>query len=533
MDPCPLCSELVNLEGEICAHCGASLHLLGEYKIASYHGFGRGGHLYEAIDSRGSRVAIKVYGAELLDWASDEEVQRGVARLRGLRHPRIARVLAFKGDSYGRSYLIQPWLDGGSLADRIRNGQHASPAQFEGFVRSSLQILRYLHELIPPLVVCDLQPDSFSFQARDRWDPILTELVGSVSVTKDDPIAVGSDRYGAPELLENRADQRGDLYSLALIALEIATQIPADELPREANGGLLDGPHLHIAEPLKTVLMDMGHLDPASRPKSAKVALDRLDNALTKTTSKVRRLPRWVSAAIVLGFAMLTLLGVNIGIGAIEESLQAGSSCSQQHLSLEPQDDQFCVYWSDNRVLLGCAKKKQDAELFCEVVDAIPKSKPQKLNERAAKTMVEEAKEHDLAHPISMDALAPFVEQNARPENVREAYPEAPASTQAQQETAPSAAVSEKVSTVTIDFETSPAEASITVNNKRCQTPCQLSLPKGEVFWVRAHKEGYQVAKAKLRTYSNKTISLTLTPGTAVPKVEERPKEVPQRRTNF
>src|SRR5437868_3429739 len=96
---------------------------LGPYEIQSPLGAGGMGEVYRARDSRLARtVAIKILPAHLS--ASAEAKQRFDQEARAissLSHPNICHLYDL-GQQEGTSYLIMEYLEGETLADRLRKG---------------------------------------------------------------------------------------------------------------------------------------------------------------------------------------------------------------------------------------------------------------------------------------------------------------------------------------------------------------------------------------------------------------------------
>ena len=98
--------------------------LVGEYRIERKIGEGGMGVVYGAVHPLiGKRAAIKVLNKALC--MQPEAVERFVTEARAanqIGHPNIVDVFAFGNLSDGRSYFVMEWLDGKSLAERLRKG---------------------------------------------------------------------------------------------------------------------------------------------------------------------------------------------------------------------------------------------------------------------------------------------------------------------------------------------------------------------------------------------------------------------------
>jgi serine/threonine protein kinase len=96
---------------------------LGPYEIQSALGAGGMGEVYRARDTRLDRsVAIKILHAHLSqDAEAKERFDREARAISSLSHPNICHLYDV-GDQDGTSYLVMEYLEGETLADRLRRG---------------------------------------------------------------------------------------------------------------------------------------------------------------------------------------------------------------------------------------------------------------------------------------------------------------------------------------------------------------------------------------------------------------------------
>src|SRR5258708_33239445 len=97
--------------------------LLGTYEIQSPLGAGGMGEVYRAGDTRLNRsVAVKILPSHL---SSNPEAQQRFDRearaISGLSHPNVCQLYDV-GSHDGTSYLVMEYLEGETLADRLRKG---------------------------------------------------------------------------------------------------------------------------------------------------------------------------------------------------------------------------------------------------------------------------------------------------------------------------------------------------------------------------------------------------------------------------
>src|SRR5580658_6204060 len=96
---------------------------LGPYEIQSPLGAGGMGEVYRARDTRlGRDVAIKILPSHLSDNPeAKQRFEREARAISSLNHPHIC-TLYDVGHQDGTDYLVMEFLEGETLADRLRKG---------------------------------------------------------------------------------------------------------------------------------------------------------------------------------------------------------------------------------------------------------------------------------------------------------------------------------------------------------------------------------------------------------------------------
>jgi tetratricopeptide (TPR) repeat protein len=89
------------------------------FEIAALAGSGGMGAVYRARDRRGGMVAVKV----LHDPRDEARFAREADVLASLRHPAIVGYVAHGTTGAGEAYLVTEWLEGETLAERLRRGR--------------------------------------------------------------------------------------------------------------------------------------------------------------------------------------------------------------------------------------------------------------------------------------------------------------------------------------------------------------------------------------------------------------------------
>ena len=261
---------------------------LGPYKIVESIGAGGMGEVYKANDSRLDRtVAIKVLPSHLSANADlKERFEREARAVSSLNHPHIC-TLYDVGHQDGVDFLVMEYLEGETLADRLKKG----PLDLEEALRYAVQIADALYQAHRHGVVHrDLKPGNIMLTAsgaklldfglatrlrqgfgeagRDRQGFGEAGADQSSLLTEQRPLTeqgtiLGTFQYMAPEQLEGQdADARTDVFSFGSTLYEMLTGQKAFEGKSQAS---------LIAAILKHDPPSIASLQPMSPP-----ALDRV-----------------------------------------------------------------------------------------------------------------------------------------------------------------------------------------------------------------------------------------------------------------
>ncbi|KAA3632147.1 MAG: hypothetical protein DWP97_11640 [Calditrichaeota bacterium] len=208
---------------------------LGPYKIIEKAGAGGMGEVYKAQDTRLDRiVAIKVLPATFaLNDDIKQRFEREAKTISSLNHPNIC-TLYDVGEQDGLQYLVMEFIEGETLADRIKRG----PVQMKEFLEISIQVADALDKAHRQgLIHRDLKPGNIMLTktgtklldfglAKIQMD---NSAPGVQSITQTTPLTgvgtlLGTMQYMAPEQLEgSEADTRSDIFSFGATMYEMAT----------------------------------------------------------------------------------------------------------------------------------------------------------------------------------------------------------------------------------------------------------------------------------------------------------------------
>ena len=201
--------------------------LASRYVVEGELGRGSSATVYLARDLRhGRRVALKLLHAALGEALGVERFQREIRTQARLQQPHILPLFD-SGIAGGRLFYTMPYVEGGSLRDRLRR---EGRLPVETAVQLVLQVasgLGYAHAL--GVIHRDIKPENILLSANGH--ALLTDFgiayrleedaAGRARLTESG-IALGTPTYMSPEQStgEETLDARSDLYALATVLYE-------------------------------------------------------------------------------------------------------------------------------------------------------------------------------------------------------------------------------------------------------------------------------------------------------------------------
>jgi serine/threonine protein kinase len=212
---------------------------LGPYEIVSAAGAGGMGEVYRARDTRlERRVAIKVLPGRL---SSDPErrdrMQREARAISSLQHPNIC-ALYDVGSQDGTDYLVMEYLEGETLAQRLRRG----PLPLAQALKVGIEVASALdkahrsgivhRDLKPGNIMLTkngaklmdfglAKPAALAAGAATGTDSGTATLTAALTT---DGAVVGTVPYMSPEQFEDKqADARSDIFSFGTVLYEMIT----------------------------------------------------------------------------------------------------------------------------------------------------------------------------------------------------------------------------------------------------------------------------------------------------------------------
>jgi len=211
--------------------------LAGRYELRRVLGRGGMATVYLANDHKHRReVALKVLLPGLSAFLGAERFLKEIQIAAGLTHPHIL-ALHDSGEAGGFLYYVMPYLEGGSLRQRLANGRCLGVAEALAIAAPVADALAYAHRM--GVYHRDVKPENVLFS---QGHPIVADFgiakaistAGGANLTRTG-FPVGTPGYMSPEQAAGLTDldERTDVYSLAVVIYEMLVGEPPGRWPTE------------------------------------------------------------------------------------------------------------------------------------------------------------------------------------------------------------------------------------------------------------------------------------------------------------
>ena len=183
--------------------------------------------VYLAYDERlQHEVAIKLVSNDQSE--STQRLQHEIHTLRNLSHDHIVPILDH-GEDEGYHYLVMPYVQQGTLRDRIARGR-LTPEEAGNILVRVTSALHCAHQ--QGIVHRDITPSNILLDGMKHEhiylaDFNLAKVMGKGSDLTQTGIVIGTPAYMAPELIEKPESVSSDIYALGVLLYHMLTgQVP-------------------------------------------------------------------------------------------------------------------------------------------------------------------------------------------------------------------------------------------------------------------------------------------------------------------
>ena len=207
-----------------------SLPRFGNYELVHRIDVGGMGEVYLARQRSafGRVVAIKIIRSDLLhDTTARARFLREAEVSAHLKHEHILPLFEF-GEDQGRLFLVTPYIEGGTLAHRLKSGP-LSLAEVRQLFIPLVQAVAYIHRR--GVIHRDLKPTNILLDEQDGQIYVRLIDFGIASIqgnTASPPLTtagneLGTIAYMAPERMSGVAAPSNDIFSLGVILYQMLT----------------------------------------------------------------------------------------------------------------------------------------------------------------------------------------------------------------------------------------------------------------------------------------------------------------------
>jgi hypothetical protein len=224
-DQCDDCRQLLAVVAERLSDAPAQL-LGGKYRLGRQLGSGGMGTVYEAVNTwTGRRVAIKLMQPDIVeDREAVERFQREARSATRVAHPNIVEVLDLGHDADGTLFMVQEYLTGETLRQRLDTRGKLPVDEALAIVRAVVDALVSAHEA--GVLHRDIKPENiFLTEAGVKLiDFGVCKAIGEadlLSLTGRGRM-LGTPHYMSPEQLRaDESDGRSDVWAVGVVLFEV------------------------------------------------------------------------------------------------------------------------------------------------------------------------------------------------------------------------------------------------------------------------------------------------------------------------
>jgi serine/threonine protein kinase len=214
------------------------------YELQQQLGKKAGRRTFLAFDHQTQElVVIKLlsFGSDF-EWNDLKLFEREAETLKSLSHPCIPRYLDYfevSSPNIKGFALVQSYIPAKTLEQYLQSGRTFTEAEVQEIAIALLKILKYLHELHPPVIHRDIKPSNILLGERSGNSIGQVYLVdfGSVqtalAIEGTTRTVVGTYGYMPPEQFGGRTVPASDIYSLGATLIYLLTGTHPADLPHK------------------------------------------------------------------------------------------------------------------------------------------------------------------------------------------------------------------------------------------------------------------------------------------------------------
>jgi hypothetical protein len=297
------------------------------YEIQRELGQGGGALVFLARDRKDGRlVALKILRPELSVAVGEARFHREISIARQLEHPNILTLLDF-GSAGGHLYFTMPYVEGGTLRDRLRRERQLPLKVAIALARDVAAALDHAHG--KDVIHRDIKPGNILI-SKDSAVVADFGIAKAMSVLPGSDITPSGISLGTPEYMSpeqgtspHDLDGRSDIYSLGCVFYEMIAGEPPFTGPNMqaivARHCMAPPPSVRVIRPTIPVSVDR-----TIQRALAKVPVDRFQTA-TELVDAIEAGDSWIYeffAAISRRLWMVVVVGLAVLTGVIVWSLR-------------------------------------------------------------------------------------------------------------------------------------------------------------------------------------------------------------------
>lgn len=278
-----------------------------KYELIKKLGEGESGITY-LVKSENKKFVLKELKITNLErWTIVERFKKEIEILKTINHKGIPKFIDIIEDTKSLAY-VQEYIDGKTFKEMIEDKDEISDIDFKEFFLQALDILNYLHKMLPPVIHQDISPKNIIISNKKLYlidfGSVKTAIVREKTQTLT---TVGTFGYMAPEQIMGKAIISSDIFSLGMTFLAIKNNKKASDFELEATTGALDTKFL-----LKLIPKDFKNVIKKSISPALKYRFQSIDEILrfisfTQTSTHYKKIDKRKLVIIPIIF-LLTLM---------------------------------------------------------------------------------------------------------------------------------------------------------------------------------------------------------------------------------